>query len=49
MAGTPAIFFERPISLGLVIAAVLVLVFTILLRRRSRTMSELMKGSASEV
>ena len=49
MAGTPAIFFERPISLGLVIAAVLVLAFTILLRRRSRTMSELMKDSASEV
>lgn len=48
MAGTPMIFFSRPISFGLIVAAVLVLGFTVTLRRRSRAVSDIMKESATE-
>jgi putative tricarboxylic transport membrane protein len=49
LTGSPMIFVTRPISLGLIIAAVLVLIFTVVLRRRSRAVSTLMTDSASEV
>ena len=49
LTGSPMIFLTRPIPLALIIAAGLVLGFTMVLRRRSRMASDLMKGSASEV
>jgi len=49
LTGTPMIFVTRPIPLALIIAAVLVLAFTVMLRRRSRAASALMADSASEV
>jgi putative tricarboxylic transport membrane protein len=49
LTGSPMIFVTRPIPLALIIAAGLVLGFTIALRRRSRMAADLMKGSASEV
>jgi len=49
LTGSPMIFLTRPISLALIVAAGLVLGFTMALRRRSRMASDLMKGSASEV
>jgi putative tricarboxylic transport membrane protein len=48
LAGTPMIFFSRPISAGLIVAAVLVLGFTMVLRHRSRAVSGLIKDSATE-
>ena len=48
LTGSPAIFFTRPIAFSLIVAAVLVLGFTIVLRRRSRTVSDLIKDSATE-
>jgi putative tricarboxylic transport membrane protein len=49
MAGTPAIFVTRPIAFSLIVAAVLVLGFTVVLRRRSRAVSGLIRDSATEV
>lgn len=48
MAGTPMVFFERPISLALVIATVLVLAITTYLKRRSRAMTKLIQESVNE-
>jgi putative tricarboxylic transport membrane protein len=49
LTGSPMIFVTRPIPLALIVAAVLVLGFTMALRRRSRMAADLMKDSASEV
>jgi putative tricarboxylic transport membrane protein len=48
LSGSPTIFFTRPIAFSLIVAAVLVLGFTIVLRHRSRTVSDLIKDSATE-
>jgi putative tricarboxylic transport membrane protein len=48
LQGTPAIFFSRPIPLALIVAAVLVLVVTLWLRRRSRAVSRLISESTNE-
>jgi putative tricarboxylic transport membrane protein len=48
MQGTPMIFLTRPIPLALTIAAVVVLVATIWLRRRSRAVMGLIRDSTNE-
>jgi len=48
LEGTPAIFVTRPIPLALIVGAVLVLGLTLLIRRRSRAVSGLIRDSAKE-
>jgi putative tricarboxylic transport membrane protein len=48
LEGTPAIFVTRPIPLVLIVGAVLVLGLTLLIRRRSRAVSGLIRDSAKE-
>ncbi len=48
MAGTPTIFFERPIPLCLIIGAVLVVVVTSYLKKRSGEVSKLISQSTNE-
>jgi putative tricarboxylic transport membrane protein len=48
LAGTPLVFLQRPIPLALIVAAMLVLVVTWILKRRSAAMGSLIRGSAKE-
>jgi putative tricarboxylic transport membrane protein len=48
LEGTPGIFFTRPIPLALITAAVLVLIVTVWLRRRSRAVRGLIRESTNQ-
>ena len=46
--GSPVIFFERPISLGLIIGATVVVIGTSYLKRRSRLVTGIIRDSTNE-
>ncbi|MSO75651.1 MAG: tripartite tricarboxylate transporter permease [Alphaproteobacteria bacterium] len=48
LAGTPLIFLQRPIALALIVAAILVLALTWVLKRRSSAVGALIKESTKE-